>query len=205
VAATSLVSVWGLSLVASDLLPTFDVPRWAILGIILLLVMGLPVAMILAWVFEITPKGVVRDAGGPEAPPVGAGVALRAAATPSESADTVIAGGVSVAWHDRSGAHTRHFNRTFTIGRETSCELQLDDPMVSRQHARVHALGGGWRIEDLGSRNGTRVDGALITTLELHRGAVELVLYPGAAPVIIDQQGFGDATLLASESGAAAP
>lgn len=193
VAATYLIAVWGLSLGASELLPTFDVPPWAVRGVIILLVMGLPVAMVLAWVFEITPKGVVRDAGGLDAP--------RAGPMPAEAAaETVLASGLSVSWHDRAGAHTRRFNRTFSIGRDPACELQLDDPMISRQHVRLHALGASWRIEDLGSRNGTRVDGALIQTHDLRPGAVELVLYPGAAAITIEQQGFGDATLLVADA-----
>jgi hypothetical protein len=155
--------------------------------------MGLPVAMVLAWVFEITPKGVVRDAGGLDAP--------RAGPMPAEAAaETVLASGLSVSWHDRAGAHTRRFNRTFSIGRDPACELQLDDPMVSRQHVRLHAVGAAWRIEDLGSRNGTRVDGALIQTHDLRPGAVELVLYPGADAITIEQQGFGDATLLVADA-----
>lgn len=192
VSATYLIAVWGLSLGASELLPTFDVPPWAVRGVIILLVMGLPVVMVLAWVFEITPKGVVRDAG------VAPSGALPAA---TEAAETIIAAGVSVSWRDGAGAHTRRFNRAFSIGRDPVCELHLDDPMVSRQHVRVQAVGAGWQIEDLGSRNGTRVNGALIKTHELRPGAVELVLYPGATPITIEQQGFGDATVLVADAG----
>jgi pSer/pThr/pTyr-binding forkhead associated (FHA) protein len=47
---------------------------------------------------------------------------------------------------------------TVTLGRSSSCELVLDHPSISREHARVHA-GAGFTIEDLGSRNGTRVRG----------------------------------------------
>jgi serine phosphatase RsbU (regulator of sigma subunit) len=46
-----------------------------------------------------------------------------------------------------------------TLGRATSCEVQIDEPSVSRQHARIHIDDGGVVIEDLGSSNGTRVGG----------------------------------------------
>jgi len=49
----------------------------------------------------------------------------------------------------------------FTIGREQT-DLHLDDGEVSRRHARVRAVAGGLELEDLGSRNGTRLNGVRI-------------------------------------------
>jgi diguanylate cyclase (GGDEF)-like protein len=46
------------------------------------------------------------------------------------------------------------------IGRGSSCELILDADSVSRRHARVERFGGGHKIVDLGSTNGTYVNGA---------------------------------------------
>jgi predicted component of type VI protein secretion system len=48
-----------------------------------------------------------------------------------------------------------------TLGRD-GADVEIDDDEVSRQHARVTVDGGGLRIEDLGSRNGTRVNGRRI-------------------------------------------
>ena len=45
------------------------------------------------------------------------------------------------------------------IGRATSCDLVLADRYLSRQHARIVRCGDGWAIEDLGSRNGTLLNG----------------------------------------------
>jgi pSer/pThr/pTyr-binding forkhead associated (FHA) protein len=45
-----------------------------------------------------------------------------------------------------------------TIGRE-GCEIVLPDPEVSRRHATLRAADGGITIEDLGSLNGTFVNG----------------------------------------------
>jgi TolB-like protein/Flp pilus assembly protein TadD len=41
-------------------LPVFDIPNWIIRLIVLLLIVGLPVALVLAWMFEITPQGIKR-------------------------------------------------------------------------------------------------------------------------------------------------
>lgn len=46
------------------------------------------------------------------------------------------------------------------VGRAPSCGLRLDDRTVSGEHARLSWVGGRWELRDLGSRNGTFVDGA---------------------------------------------
>ena len=50
-----------------------------------------------------------------------------------------------------------------TIGRQASCTIVIHDNNISRVHARFRADSDGWTIEDLGSTNGTRVAGVLIT------------------------------------------
>jgi serine phosphatase RsbU (regulator of sigma subunit) len=51
---------------------------------------------------------------------------------------------------------------TLLIGRSSTCDLSLPDRSMSRRHARVYSDGEDWYIEDLGSRNGTLVDGVPI-------------------------------------------
>lgn len=46
-----------------------------------------------------------------------------------------------------------------TLGRAESARIVLDDPSVSAHHAMLRPLEQGWAIEDLGSRNGTLVNG----------------------------------------------
>ena len=55
------VGSWVLVEVLSVLLPTFDAPEWVLRAVILLLVAGLPVALLVAWVFELTPEGIKRE------------------------------------------------------------------------------------------------------------------------------------------------
>ena len=45
------------------------------------------------------------------------------------------------------------------IGRSPSCTLVLDDSYASSRHARVFPKDGAWWLEDLGSTNGTMMDG----------------------------------------------
>jgi hypothetical protein len=49
------------------------------------------------------------------------------------------------------------------IGRSASCQLTIDDPLISRNHARLILRDDEATIEDLGSRNGVRVNGRPIT------------------------------------------
>jgi hypothetical protein len=49
------------------------------------------------------------------------------------------------------------------VGRSANCQVTLDDPLVSREHARIRIQGGTAVVEDLGSRNGVLVGGQPIT------------------------------------------
>jgi hypothetical protein len=48
------------------------------------------------------------------------------------------------------------------VGRSLDCHLTIEDPLVSREHARITIDDDGARVEDLGSRNGVRVNGLVI-------------------------------------------
>lgn len=69
-----------------------------------------------------------------------------------------------------------------TIGRAADVEFPIEDLGASRRHCRVRPEGGGWVVEDLGSRNGTFVDGQrivqsapLVEGTLLRVGGVEMV------------------------------
>ena len=57
------------------------------------------------------------------------------------------------------------------VGRDAECGLVLEDAVVSKRHARLEWDGSGWRIEDLGSKNGTSVDGVPADNRRLASGA----------------------------------
>jgi len=69
------------------------------------------------------------------------------------------------------------------IGRSAACQITIDDPLVSREHARIRVDGGKITLEDLGSRNGLSVNGKptrelveLVDGDRVRVGAQELVL-----------------------------
>jgi hypothetical protein len=49
-----------------------------------------------------------------------------------------------------------------TLGRSSRCDIVLDDPNISRQHAELRPRGGSWVLSDLGSTNGSSVNGRRI-------------------------------------------
>ena len=60
VAIAYIVGGWALSQGIAQVFPVFDVPNWAIRMIVLLIILGFPVAVVFAWMFEITPEGIKR-------------------------------------------------------------------------------------------------------------------------------------------------
>ena len=58
----------------------------------------------------------------------------------------------------------------FVLGRSSSCDLKLKTPDASRRHAEIAAMTSGYLIRDLGSTNGTFVNGERIEECELHTG-----------------------------------
>jgi TolB-like protein len=54
------VVAWLLIQVATQVFPFFEVPNWAVRLVVMLLALGFPAALILAWAFELTPEGIKR-------------------------------------------------------------------------------------------------------------------------------------------------
>jgi len=62
------VVAWLLMQVASQIFPFFEIPNWAVRLVVLLLIIGFPVALVLAWAFELTPEGLKRTEFADELP-----------------------------------------------------------------------------------------------------------------------------------------
>src|ERR671931_2198926 len=58
VAVAYAVVSWLLIQAASIFFPAFDAPQWAMQIVILVLVVGFPIALAFSWAFEITPEGI---------------------------------------------------------------------------------------------------------------------------------------------------
>jgi FhaA, N-terminal domain/FHA domain len=63
-----------------------------------------------------------------------------------------------------------------TLGRGRQSDIVLSDPNVSRQHAEIRPRGGSWVITDLGSTNGSQLNGRRIEGSEVLRSGDEIEL-----------------------------
>jgi len=61
VAIAYAIVAWLLMQVASQIFPFFEIPNWAVRLVVLLLILGFPIALVLAWAFELTPEGLKRE------------------------------------------------------------------------------------------------------------------------------------------------
>ena len=63
-----------------------------------------------------------------------------------------------------------------SIGRQNNSSIHIDDPIISRNHARIYSDGKDWILEDLQSRTGTRVNGKEISkaTILKHKDTISI-------------------------------
>lgn len=142
-------------------------------------VLGFPVTFALAWFFQFTSSGIVLTQSFQERrvlnniPPVNdrrrSGVSnfLRKGEGGGDhwmiSAETGPLSGLSYAIHS-----------SLVLGRSLDCDLAIVTPHVSRQHARLELENDHLYIEDLGSSNGTVVNGKMISGRQVLRHDDEL-------------------------------
>jgi transcriptional regulator with GAF, ATPase, and Fis domain len=116
-------------------------------------------------------------------------------------------GGVALIVRCESGAIAEMVqeSQVYVLGRSTDCGVIIQDDSVSRQHARL-TFDGAWRIEDLGSRNGTVLDGRKLGRGELARLPLGSVVRLGSATAVLQA---GASRLVATDgtrsAGSAAP
>jgi len=60
VAIAYAIVAWLLMQVATQVFPFLEIPNWAIWLVIMLIVIGFPIALVIAWAFELTPEGMKR-------------------------------------------------------------------------------------------------------------------------------------------------
>jgi TolB-like protein/Tfp pilus assembly protein PilF len=77
VAVAYIVAGWALAQGIAQVLPVFDTPNWLIRLLVVLIILGLPIALAMAWAFESTPEGIKRTEEA-DAMPAGAAGAKRA-------------------------------------------------------------------------------------------------------------------------------
>src|SRR2546427_7197769 len=68
VAVAYAVVGWLVIQISSTVLPTFHAPEWVVQTLVVLVALGFPIALVLAWAFEATPEGIKRTEVADEMP-----------------------------------------------------------------------------------------------------------------------------------------
>ncbi len=155
-----IVLVWLLAQGFADLFPYFGLPDWTLRAFVYGGIAFIPLVVFISWRYNLTTQGFVRDAGGRH------DRRRRSDDATLDSRDTTefsVRGVLNVDWEKTDGeAMSLQCHGPTLIGRERECDVRLVDPRVSRRHAEITARDGRWAVRDLGSANGTWLDGQRI-------------------------------------------
>ena len=159
-----IVIVWLLAQGLVDLLPALGAPDWAFPVFMALAITAAPIIAIIAWRYDLTKNGFLRDqldieparqnlmSGqlGPARGPV---------ARHDGGTSTVLA-----TWTDNHGQLQRcEYYAEFIVGRDFQADIRLSEDCVSRRHLKVFPQGNDWFVEDLGSLNGSFLNGIRVS------------------------------------------
>lgn len=141
--------------------------------------------LIVLWAFVLAAVLAVRsDLRGPLVPAATRGTGIPAATAPTArpvpparattrgrppSRLTVVNGA-------RRGTTVELGDRSVLVGRAPDCSLTIPDDYISSRHARLTPQGTTWLVEDLGSTNGTFVNGARVSAPVAVHGEAEIRL-----------------------------
>ncbi len=106
----------------------------------------------------------------------------RRGAPPRPALEATIPAAIELVVDDGATITTRRLGRRILVGRAPSADVRIDDPRVSRLHARIEMRDDGVYVEDLGSRNGTLVDGVPVVTSRQLASGDEITI--GTASII---------------------
>ena len=159
-----IVAVWGVSTGSAELADLFGVPPEWLRAAIYAAVAAIPIVAFLAWRFDIGREGIVRD---PKDVLAEQQREADLAVMPTLLGGDAGGGALIVHWKTADGEEAALFTDELFLGRGADCRVRFYDPLVSRRHARIFKEEGVWQIEDLGSRNGTCLDGTVVTKAPL--------------------------------------
>ncbi len=126
VAIAYAVTGWASAEGASQIFPVFDIPNWAVRLVVLAIVIGFPIALVIAWAYELTPEGLKRTEDADRTP---------SGHRPAKRAwifVVVIAGGISLGlffFRPLHGAHEQQCVFRRVAGK-------IDRGLALRQHER---------------------------------------------------------------------
>lgn len=154
-----IVIIWGLAQGLAGLFPIFGVPDWVLRSFIYASIAATPLIVILAWKYQFTMQGLVRDPEDEEAELDGTGLLKRA----RTKHDTLGVSPITVSWQSEGGDTQQvETSQPIVIGRDTGCDIVVLNPHVSRSHAVIWAHNSAWYVTDLKSANGTWLGGSSI-------------------------------------------
>jgi TolB-like protein/Tfp pilus assembly protein PilF len=104
------VIAWLLIQIATQTFPFFEIPNWMVRAVIVLLLLGFPIALVIAWAFELTPEGLKRTEFADELP-------KKSARSHTWIYVVIVAGAISVG--------------VFFLGRYTSSKQNAESPTRS--------------------------------------------------------------------------
>ncbi|HEX8679190.1 MAG TPA: hypothetical protein VF683_04495, partial [Chthoniobacterales bacterium] len=64
-----VITAWVVVQIATTVLPAFEVPRWVLSALVILLALGVPLVLVLGWVFDLAPSGLTKTGDGAQATP----------------------------------------------------------------------------------------------------------------------------------------
>jgi len=163
-----LVAAWGISAGAADIFGALHLPEWAARYLVIAIFAMTPLVAMISWLYEINRQGIHRDYGPAEEQVSRDTAVLRRDDRPALTL--------------RYGEQSATFHRDVVVGRDESCSFQVIEPLISRRHLTFEYVDGRWRLRDLGSANGTRLNGREVE-VEWLESAASVVLYPNG-PVL---------------------
>ena len=166
--AAYIVIVWLLAQGLVDLLPAVGLPEWAIRLFLATAVAATPLVAFLAWRYDLTTKGFLRDRAdivtGPRYTRSRSSVPTRRS-TLKQNAGL---GVMLASWRNKDGELCeREFQSEFIIGRDYQVDVRMKDDRVSRHHLRVYPVDDEWHVKDLDSLNGSYVNGQSIDEIKV--------------------------------------
>ena len=95
-------------------------------------------------------------------------------------------------WERPDGSRTEFAldARPLVVGRDEEADIRVNEPLVSKAHARIEPRGGVYVVYDLGSTNLTRVNGEVVYERELRDG--DEVRFARARCRFVEDGGAGD-------------
>ena len=167
--AAYIVIVWLLAQGLVDLFPAVGLPEWTIRLFLAAAVAGAPLVAFLAWRYDMTIKGILRDPADTVAGSRDTVFRSRSPTRRSTPEQNTAMGAVRASWRNKDGELCeKEFRSEFVIGRDYQVDVRMKDDRVSRRHLRVYPVDNEWHVKDLESLNGSYVNGQSIDVIKVN-------------------------------------